>query len=91
MFAHFQNARQTKRPEEMVKHIEFWFPPGANVVDNPLEDAAFMEQTGAKRISTANSLYNEYELKNAATGMTFTFVCRRDITSDYYTFWELKK
>ena len=68
-----QNAWQSKRPEEMVEYINFGF---LTVVDakNPLADAAFMAQIGAKLIRANDSrTYSEYELRNAATGTRFTF------------------
>ena len=45
---HTQNAWRTKRPEEMVKVIGLGFPAGMDV-ENPVEDADFMAQIGAKQ------------------------------------------
>ena len=73
----------------MVGFIQFDFPT-ADVDDakNPLADAAFMAQIGAKKlISEANDTNSEYELRNAATGTRFTFYWRWD----RYPIWRLKK
>ena len=59
----------------MVDSIFFGFPTGdVDDAKNPLEDAAFMAQIGAKLIGkSASCSYSEYELRNAATGTRFTF------------------
>ena len=76
----------------MVEAIQFAIPTGDADAKNPLADAAFMAQIGAKKlmISEANDLYSfsEYELNNAATGTRFTF------TWYYlwgYSYWRLQK
>ena len=59
----------------MVKLIRFCFLTGDDVDDakNPLADAAFAAQIGAKLIREANEFFSEYELRNTATGTRFTF------------------
>jgi len=44
--------------------------PSGQDVENPIEDAAFMEQIDAKKIC---GIPNWFELKNAVTGTRFTF------------------
>ena len=81
---HFQNAWQTKFPEEFVEHIFFVIPPGADV-DNPIEDAALMAKVGAKRIN-----YIEFELENAVTGTPFRFNWNQS-SGDHPSYWRLNK
>ena len=71
-FLHLQNARQTKFPNEMVKHINLEIPPGADVY-NPLENE-FVMPSWARRIRISRKyLGNKFELNNATTGAQFTF------------------
>ena len=87
---HFQNAWETRRPEEFVVLIDLEIPPGADVV-NPAEDAAFIKRIGAKRVVDDDaSVADEYELKNAVTGTRFTFK-QHPTYSVYYSRWILKK
>ena len=75
MSSNSQNARETKRPEEMVRSIYLAIPSGSDV-DDPIEDAALMARIGAKRIedsSRVDVVWTEYELKNATTAARFTF------------------
>ena len=77
-----------KRPQEMVDDIFFAIRSGANArVKNPLADAAFMAQIGAKLIREANDSHSEYELKNAATGTRFKFYWSYVLNSH----WRLRK
>ena len=71
MFSHFQNARQTKCPEEFVDSIHLEIPTGA-AMDNPATDAVLLERIGARRINHT-AAWASYELTNAATGTWFTF------------------
>ena len=70
---HFQNAWQTKHPEEFVKRIYLAIPAGTDA-DDPAKDAALMAQIGAKQIgwNDDNSVVM-YTLINAATGTRFYF------------------
>ena len=68
-FSLSQNACQNECPEAMVEFIHLAIPLEADV-DNPLVDAAFMEQIGAKPIC---DFPDWFELKNAVTGTRFTF------------------
>ena len=89
-----QNAWQTKRPEEMVGCIHYVTWADVAAVDNPLADAVFMAQIGAKKlISEANDSHNysEYELRNAATGTRFTFSWYTNFVDGSYSFWHLRK
>ena len=52
----------------MVEYIQLEIPSGVDV-DNPIEDAAFMAQIGAKKIC---EIPNWFELKNTVTGTRFT-------------------
>ena len=65
-----QNAKQTNRPEEFVEEILLGIPPNADV-ENPADDAAFMEKIGATLKSPTSE--TKYEMQNAATGTMFTF------------------
>ena len=63
---------------------------------NPLEDAAFMAQIGAKLISEANDspTYTKYELRNAATGTRFIFCWYPFLSGDGgvgFSLWRLEK
>ena len=49
--------------------VEYILPDGSDV-DNPIEDAAFMEPIGAMKIC---GFTKWFELKNAATETRFTF------------------
>ena len=90
MFLYFQNAWQTECPEEMVGVISMEIPPGMDV-ENPLEDAAFLEQIGAKRIDNVyGEPWIEYELKNVATGTQFTFMWAK-IESEPESWWSLER
>ena len=84
MFAHFQNARQTEHPEEFVNYIDLEIPR-AEDMDNPIEDAAFLERIGANRLDSS-----EYELKNTATGTRFTFTWSRNISGRHFR-WTFKR
>ena len=68
-FLLLQNAWQNECPEEFVEYIYLDIPPCVDV-ENPLENAAFMTQIGAKKIC---DFPNWFELKNAVTGTMFTF------------------
>ena len=61
----------------MVRCIELAIPPGMESVYNPIGDAAFMKQIGAKRSSrvfTDQTIVGSvYELKEAVTGATYVF------------------
>ena len=91
MYKYTQNARQTKRPEEMVDNIHFDFLIGdVDDAKNPLADAAFMAQIGATLIrENASHSYSEYELRNAATGTRFTFTWSCVFLN--YSYWRLWK
>ena len=54
----------------MVEDIHLAIPLATDV-ENPFEDAAFMEKIGAKKICGFTNLF---ELKNAVTGTRFTFM-----------------
>ena len=78
----------------MVDNIEFGFLTGAmDDAKNPLADAAFMAQIGAKLISEENAFYTQsiYELRNAATGTRFTFTWFCTLGGSGYSFWRLRK
>ena len=81
LFSHFQNAWQNERPEEFVEHIQLNIPSGADV-ENPIEDATFMEQIGAKIISGTMSMF---ELRNAVTGTRFTFKLSKQLNGSVVT------
>ena len=77
----------------MVENIRFGFPTGDVAMENPLADAAFAAQIGAKKlISEANDPCSEYELRNAATGTRFTLCWHHSFGGGIgYSSWRLRK
>ena len=71
---HFQNAHQTKRPEEFVDYISLAIPLGADM-DDPAKDAVLMTKIGATQINGHRNRSSEieYAMRNAATETRFTF------------------